>query len=164
MDLPALISSFNGAITFVKTWTDFRDAQVVASIKAELTEKLLQAQLGLSEVLASIIEKDARIADLTERLRELEAQQTERARYELREIVPGGNVFAYALKPASELTERNLEPAHFACQRCLDERRVKSILQGQLTSWGTLMLKCSGCGTELNAGKVTASVWERLAQ
>ncbi|MBU9468634.1 hypothetical protein LGM75_24770 [Burkholderia multivorans] len=164
MDLPALISSLNGAVTFVKAWTDFRDANVVASIKAELTEKLIQAQLGLSEVLASIIEKDARIADLTERIRQLEAQQSERARYELREIVPDGNVFAYALKPASELTERSLEPPHLACQRCFDERRVKSILQGQLTSWGTLTLKCPGCGTELNAGKVAPGVWERLAQ
>ncbi|MCF2133890.1 MULTISPECIES: hypothetical protein [Mycetohabitans] len=132
MDVNSLLVSFNSIVTLVRSWTDFRDTQVVATVKAQLTKQLLQTQLSLSEVLAAIIEKDARIVDLTNRVRELETQQTERARYELREIVPGGNVFAYALKPAAELTERELEPPHFICQRCFHERNVKSILQGRI--------------------------------
>ena len=65
---------------------------------------------------------------LAERNRVLEAQQSERARYELAKLGVGGDFFAYRLRGVAELRERADEPPHFVCQPCFDAGK-KAVLQ-----------------------------------
>ena len=130
MDASLLISSVSSAVELGKLLVNERDRQKAAAIQTDLTDKLIQAQAQVSQVLGAIIEKDGRIQALVERVRELEAQQSERARYQLAKLGTLGDVFAYELRPAAELVERRDEPPHFLCQPCLDGGK-KSVLRLQ---------------------------------
>jgi len=97
-----------------------REAHVAQAAKLEFMDKLFDAQTKLSHIASAVIEKDAVIASQSQRIRDLEAHQSERSRYELQELAPGRHVFAYRLKPVAALTERVDEPVHFLCQPCFD--------------------------------------------
>ncbi|MFZ5520440.1 MAG: hypothetical protein ACOZD0_04470 [Pseudomonadota bacterium] len=125
MDISTIITTLGFVRTAAGALINERDAQKAASLKVELTEKILDAQVQLAQVLGAVIEKDAVIQRLAERNRELEAAQREKERYSLAAV--GLGAFAYALRPAAELTERANEPPHFVCQVCFDAGR-KSVL------------------------------------
>ena len=144
MDISALVSSVTGAAQLTRLLVDERDRQKTATIQIDLTDKIAQAQIQLTQVLGAIIEKDGLIQSLTERVRELETQQSEKARYQRRKVGSVGDFYAYALRPPAELVERSDEPEHFLCQPCLDIRKHKSILRIQ-----GLMCSCSGCNTRV---------------
>ncbi len=129
MDVSALIASVNGSVELARLLINERDRQKAATIQVDLTDKLIQAQAQVSQVLAAIIEKDGTIHALSERVRNLEAQQSEKLRYQLCKVGVGGYAFAYELRPVGELSERQDEPSHFLCQACLDIRQHKAILQ-----------------------------------
>lgn len=143
MDIPGLIGSVNASLTLAKLLVDERDRQKAAAIQVDLTNKLIQAQAQISEVLGSIIAKDERIGALTQRVRELEAIQTERDRYELSKI---GSVesFAYKLREPADLKDRTAEPSHFLCQPCFDAGK-KSVL-----TVGKYVAHCTLCKTNLS--------------
>lgn len=119
-----------------------RDRQKAATIQIDLTDKIVQAQMQLAQVLGTIIEKDGRIQTLAERVRELEAQNTEKGRYRLAKLGVVGDCFAYQLRPATELDERVDEPTHFLCQPCFDAGK-KGILQV-----GKIVAICPLCKTK----------------
>ncbi|MEG2469012.1 MAG: hypothetical protein RSB86_16680 [Comamonas sp.] len=129
MDVSTLVASVSGAAELAKLLVNERDRQKAAAIEVQLTDKITQAQIQLSQVLGAVIEKDGRIQVLAERVRELEAEQSEKLRYRLAKLGVLGDFFAYELRPAAELVERSDEPAHFICQPCLDIRQQKSILR-----------------------------------
>ncbi|WP_156382463.1 hypothetical protein [Acidovorax sp. Leaf160] len=118
-----------------------RDSQKATTIQVDLTDKIVQAQLQLTQILGSVIEKDGRIQALTERVRVLEGEQSEKARYRLAKVGTIGEFFAYQLRPAAELTERADEPTHFLCQPCFDGGK-KSVLHKL-----DLLVKCSVCSS-----------------
>lgn len=149
MDTSALISSIGGVFELARLAVDERDRQKASAIKADLTDKVIQAQSQLSQVMAAIIEKDATIHALSERVRNLEAEQSEKLRYQLREVGPGGHALAYQLRPAAELSERQDEPTHFLCQACLDVRKQKSMLQ---TVRRPHSLVCPSCDNRIALG------------
>lgn len=127
------------------------NAQVAMTAKLEFMEKLIEAQTKLSQITAAIVEKDGVIASQSQRIRELEAMQSERARYELHKLSVSGNVFAYRLKDAAALAERPDEPVHFICQPCFDSGR-KVVLQGDNTyssDGGIPVLTCPVCRVTL---------------
>lgn len=128
MDIPSLLSSLSSAINLGGMLVNERDRHKAATIQVDLTDKLIQAQVQVSQVLAAIIEKDRLIQVLSERVRELEAKQAEEARYQLAKLGAAGDFFAYRLRPAAELVERQDEPAHFLCQPCFDAGK-KVVLQ-----------------------------------
>lgn len=142
MDVSALVSSVTGAAQLARLLVDERDRQKAAAIQIDLTDKITQAQIQLTQVLGAVIEKDGLIQTLAERVRELEAQQSEKARYQLCKVGAVGDFYAYGLRPSAELVERSDEPAHFLCQPCLDIRQHKSILRIQ----GRACI-CSACNT-----------------
>lgn len=129
MDVSALVSSITGAAQLTRLLVDERDRQKTATIQIDLTNKIAEAQIQLMQVLGTIIEKDGLIQTLSERVRKLEADQNEQARYQLRKVGTVGDFFAYELRVAAELSERSDEPPHFLCQPCLDIRKDKSILR-----------------------------------
>lgn len=105
-----------------------RDRQKAAAIQVDLTEKVIQAQSQLSQVLGAVIDKDTTIQALSQRIRELEAKQADKARYRLAKMGTLGEFFAYELRPAGELAQDSDEPPHFVCQPCLDAGK-KSVLR-----------------------------------
>lgn len=129
MDIALMLSAISTAKDLAPLLVNERDSQKAAAIKIELTEKLTNAQIQLSQVLAAVIAKDSLIHQLTEKNRELEATQREKDRYRLARVADEGIVLAYELRPAAELTERADEPFHLACQPCFDIRKNRSILQ-----------------------------------
>lgn len=131
MDVSTLVASISAAAELAKLLVNERDRQKAAAIEGQLTDKITQAQIQLSQVLSAVIEKDGRIQALTERVRELETEQSEKSRYRLAKLGAIGDFFAYELRPAAELVERSDEPAHFICQPCFDIRKQKSVLRIQ---------------------------------
>lgn len=129
MDVSALVTSITGAAQLTRLLVDERDRQKSAAIQIDLTNKITEAQIQLTQVLGAIIEKDGLIQSLSERVRQLEANQDERARYQLCKVGTVGDFFAYQLRTAAELSERGDEPPHLLCQPCLDIRQYKSILR-----------------------------------
>lgn len=119
-EIASLLTGLNGAISLVRALVNERDRQKAASIESDLTDRILQTQAKLAEVLGTIIEKDGTIQALSERIRVLESDQSEKARYRLAKVGSIGDFFAYELRPAAELPERSDEPAHFLCQPCFD--------------------------------------------
>jgi len=150
MDIPLLISSLAAAKDMAALLVDERDRQKAVAIQIQLTEKILQAQAQLAEVLGAVIEKDAATVRLAERCRELEAAQSEKARYQLAELMPGGHVFAYRLRARRELTERQDEVPHFLCQPCFDGGH-KSVL-AKADSMGRWVYSCRLCKCKWSAG------------
>lgn len=152
MDIPLLLSTINAARELGSALIQERDRLKAAAIQVDLSEKLIQAQTQISEVLAAITSKDASIAALLERVRELENRQNEHARYLLAKVGILGDFFAYGLRPAAELSERADEPAHFICQPCFDAGK-KSVLRiaGATAS-------CSLCNTHVQIGAVQSGI------
>ena len=141
MDIPLMLSLLSSATDIARTLVDVRDSQKLATVQIDLTNKIIQAQVELSKVLAAIIDKDRLIQTLTERRRQLEAEKLEKSRYQLAELPGFRNFFVYRLRPGSELGERADEPPHFLCQTCFDAGK-KSVLFTDPYGWW----KCALCG------------------
>lgn len=132
MDVTAIFSMVTNAVSAYKAAVELKDeAQIIAATN-ELQMKL---SIALAHVIA-VQEKDAerakseralltRIHELEDQTRDLEKRIADRERYELVEDYPG--TFALRLKEAS----RHGEPLHYLCPGCLDNNKVKSILQFQ---------------------------------
>lgn len=119
-DIASLVSGLSTALSLVPALVQERDRHKAAAIERDLTDRILQTQAKLAEVLSTIIEKEGTIQALTERLRVLESDQREKARYRLAKVGTLGDFFAYQLRSAAELPERSDEPEHFLCQPCFD--------------------------------------------
>lgn len=118
--MSAWISSLSGAAELVRLLVNERDRQKAAAIEIQLSEKILQAQAQALQVFEAIAAKDRAISALTERVGQLEARQSEKARYRLAKLSTSGDFFAYQLRPPGELEERADEDPHFVCQPCFD--------------------------------------------
>lgn len=156
MDAVTLISTSMSSLLAIKDLAtaavDLRDSQKLAAVKLDLTERVLQTQTQLSQVLSSIIEKDTSLATLAQRVRELEDRQLERARYELGELAAGGNAFAYRLKAPARLLENSHEPQHFVCQPCFDAGKKAILFRRDV--WGTWVWTCPLCKLEIHGDRV----------
>ncbi|MEH6510352.1 hypothetical protein [Halopseudomonas aestusnigri] len=149
MDVSSLLASASAVSELAKLLVDERDRHKAAAIKLDFTEKLMQVNSQVLEVQNAIISKDRELHALQERIRELEAHEADRLRYQLREVGTHGSGFAYQLRPASELPERTDEPQHFICQPCLDIRQHKAVLvrvRKPAPYW-----VCPACKAELRA-------------
>lgn len=143
VEIASLISIFGGAKDLGIALINERDRQKAATIQIDFSEKIIEAQAQLSEVLGTVIEKDRVIQTLSERIRDLETKQNEKARYHLAKLGIGGNFFAYRLRPSGELIERNDEPEHFLCQPCFDAGK-KGILVSR-DVYGATSYRCPIC-------------------
>lgn len=126
-----------------------RDREKLATLKIELTDKILELQTKLLEVQSAVVLERETLRAAQDRIRELEGNEREKARYELAKLGTVGNVFAYRLRPESELTERQSEPSHFLCQPCFDSGK-KSVL---LVSTGESFCPVCKLRIALQAGK-----------
>lgn len=143
MAIAEAFSSLQAASQIVKAILDLRDADLIREKSRELSSLLISAQsetLGVQSQLASAIEE---VRKLKDRVMQMEDWRIEKARYELKEVVPGR--FAYAIRE----TERGMQPPHCICAQCY-ERGFKSILQSEYLAAGRVdLLSCPACKTEI---------------
>lgn len=151
-DLSMLITTLAQAKGFVELLVAERDRQKAAAIHIQLTDQITKAQLSLLEAINAAGQQAEALAVARERVRQLEAQQRERERYQLVELAAGLGIFGYGLRPAAELAERANEPAHFLCQPCFDTGRKAVLIQGEFA--GSRTWRCPVCSTELTGDRV----------
>lgn len=121
----------------------------VQSKAIELNEKLIAAQQDVFAAYATQSVLVERIGKLEEKIGQLEAWETEKQRYELKEVTSG--TFAYALKEGMQPPE----PFHRICANCY-ARGEKSILQERSHPIGRAKsVGCDNCGAEI----YTSGAW-----
>jgi hypothetical protein len=124
------ISAIASALSSLKAAKDIADAMISLRDTVAFQAKLIEFQGKLIDANnAAFAAQDERTA-LLERMRDLEKQvtdlkawDTEKQRYELKDIYDGVS-FAYVLKPHTP----SAEPPHWLCAKCYQEGK-KSILQ-----------------------------------
>ena len=133
MDTSLLISSASASYTVLRdlgaALMNERDRQKAAAIHVQFTEKLIDAQAQLLQVLGAVTDQQRNIPILEQRIRDLEAQRAEKERYELAKVGTEREFFAYRLRAPAELVERADEVSHFACQPCFEAGK-KVVLSG----------------------------------
>jgi hypothetical protein len=85
-----------------------------------------------------LTEKD----NLIKKISEFEKWSEIERQYELKEIAPGVFVYAY------QKTDKAIEPAHWICAKCYNERK-KSILQRSKKDGHGTHYKCHTCGSTI---------------
>jgi hypothetical protein len=137
-------TSLNTAINIAKAMIDVRDASAFQGKVFELQRSIIDAQ---QSVFAANEERTALIEEVREaktQIARLEAWETEKQRYELKDV--GAGSLAYAVKE----TMRSGEPIHRICAACYQHAR-KSILQPRIKH-PDVILFCSECKVELFVG------------
>ncbi|TQI78718.1 hypothetical protein FHU10_1241 [Serratia fonticola] len=129
MDFGALISSVTSIGQIGKALVDERDRQKLAALQIDLSNKIIEAQTQILQLLGTVVEQQRLIPVLEKRIRELEASDAEKARYQLTKLGSLREFFAYSLRPDAEPLEGTGEVSHFLCQPCFDAGK-KVILTG----------------------------------
>lgn len=151
MDIPALLSSASALAHLSGLLVKERDSQKAAAIQIDFTNKLMEMQAKLSELLGTVIEQQRLIPVLEQRVRELEAQAAEKGRYVLAKVGTEREFFAYRSRPVAELEEGSAEVEHLLCQPCFDAGK-KAVLVGN----GEGFWQCPICKFGAYAGPAMA--------
>jgi hypothetical protein len=134
--MPFDMNQFVEAATAFKTALDglkiIKGLRGVAGDKAaedkvsELQRVILVAQQGTLAAQTSQLDMHQEIGELKEKIVQFETWNSEKARYELRDVNAGhGSVYVWALRAEAA----GSEPFHLLCAKCFEHRR-RSILQG----------------------------------
>jgi hypothetical protein len=135
------LGALKTAFDIAKGLKDIDDATRRNAAVIELQEKILAAREAQSTLLD-------RVGELEEKVAGFETWDTEKQRYELRQLIRGGPTFAYALKPNAQ----PVETFHCICASCY-QRRIKSILQflrNVFPGSSENVLACPVCKTEVH--------------
>jgi len=122
-EISAAIASAKTALDIAKTAHNLSDFNTLVSAISEVNAKLMDAT---AVALASQEKQSAlssRIAELEDKLRQVEDWESQMKRYKLHEFAET-KALAYALQPGME----NNEPIHYLCAACVGKRE-KTILQ-----------------------------------
>lgn len=133
MDITSWIAGAGTSFTVLKdlgsALLNERDRQKATAIHIQFTEKLIDAQAQLMQVLSAVIEQQRKIPVLEQRIRELEADRAEKQRYVLAKLGTEGEFYVYRLRDVAELHESPDEIPHAICQPCFEADK-KVVLVG----------------------------------
>ena len=122
-EISAAVTSAKTALSIAKTAHDLTNYNDLVAAISEVNAKLMDA----TTVALASQEKQSgltnRIAELEDKLREIESWESEIERYKLHEFQET-KALAYALQPDMA----NDEPLHYLCTTCVNKRQ-KTILQ-----------------------------------
>lgn len=149
MDVSTGLASFSALKEIAGLLVNERDRQKAAAIQIEFTNKLIEAQAHLTQLLGTVIDQQGRIGTLEQRVRDMQAREAEKARYVLSKMGTEREFFAYRLRATTELQEGIGEVDHFICQPCFDGGK-KVVLSGN----GDGYWECPACkhGAQVSAG------------
>jgi hypothetical protein len=142
--ISVLSISLNTAINIAKAMVDVRDATIFQGKVFELQRAIIDAQ---QNIFAANAERSSLIEEIREakaQIASLEAWNTEKQRYVLKDV--GSGSLAYAVKESM----RNGEPAHHICAACYQHGH-KSILQPKAV-YPDRTLYCSECKAQIFTG------------
>lgn len=125
MDISAISSAgqaFAAMRQIISAAIDVRDATRLATLKADLLAKLVEAQTATLELVEKLAASERAKLALEARLREIEEAERHRERYLLHDV--GRGAFVYRLRDGVEPAE----PTHYLCQPCYD-KGVKAVLE-----------------------------------
>lgn len=140
-EISAAVTSAKTALDIAKAAQDLSNYNELVSAVSEVNTKLMDATVV---TLASLEKQSAltkEMAELKERLREVEDWESQMKRYKLHAFATG--VLAYALRPGEE----NGEPMHYLCITCVDKKK-KTTLQPQSRA-----LHCPECKLNITTEK-----------
>lgn len=113
---------------------DERDRQKTAAIQIEFSNKLIETQSHVAQLLGTVIEQQRLIAILEQSVRDLEADKAEKERYRLTKLGSQGQFFVYVLNGEPEPGQAHAKGSHFVCQPCFDAGK-KAVLIGNDIGW-----------------------------
>jgi hypothetical protein len=135
-DIITGLGIFKSIYDSAKALKDINDGTVRNAAVIELQEKILTAQ----EAQSALID---RIRQLEEKMRSIETWETEKQRYELKDL--GWGCFAYMLKPPM----RGAQPPHWICTNCYSRGHTSIIQHSNVSGVGQRYL-CPMCKTQIN--------------
>jgi hypothetical protein len=115
-EIYAGLSAFKAMFDMAKGLKDINDAAIRNGAVIELQEQILSAQQQQSELIERVRTLETEVANF-------ETWETEKKRYQLKELAPHG-IYAYAMKEEA----RGSEPMHWICPDCYQNRHI-SVLQ-----------------------------------
>lgn len=140
IEIGSAIAAFSAMKDLASGLVNERDRQKAAAIEVEFTNKFIEAQTHLTQLLGTVINQQGHIGTLEKRIRDMEAAQAEKERYVLAKVGTEREFFAYRLRAPAELTERIDEVEHFVCQPCFETGK-KVVLSGN----GDGYWECPAC-------------------
>jgi hypothetical protein len=147
--IASALGALKGMKDIAEAMIGLRDAKILQEKRLEFQARIIDAQNGIlaaQEERATLLK---RVGDLEKQVTDFEAWETEKQRYELRQLARGGAAFAYTPKADTQ----GAEPFHCICATCY-QRGTKSILQfSHIVIAGSAehILKCPVCQTEVHA-------------
>lgn len=136
------LSVLKAAFDLAKGLKDLKSTASRNAAIIELQEKILTAQTAQSDAIDIVRLLEEKVAGF-------ETWETEKNRYELKQLIRTGATFAYALKADAQPHET----FHCICATCY-QRRVKSILQfsrNLFVGSEEQILVCPVCKTEVHS-------------
>jgi len=137
------LASFNHVTNLVKLMLNTRDGARDLSQWNNLQAEIASIQTGYlaltQQNMTLLAEKD----DLKKEIARFETWETERERYELKEVAP--EVFAFVIKESAKGTE----PIHWLCCHCYNQGK-KEILCLSNPSHYEKTYACHGCNKEIS--------------
>ena len=127
MDVAPLLASLTGAVELSKLLVGERDRQKAMAIQIDLSQKLLEAQAQVAQLLGTVIEQQGRIGALEKRIRDMETREAEKQEHELAKFTFSGEFFAYRLRSLAEAGQGCGKDGPLFCQQCF-ERGEKVVL------------------------------------
>jgi hypothetical protein len=144
--IASAVGSLNAASQIAKGILGLHDMQAVQHKVIELQGVILAAQSSALSAQSDQFSLLEEVRGLKAKMAELEAWDTQKKRYELKDF--GGGTFAYQLKPS----EAGGEPPHRICATCY-EKGHRSILQFDFrTASGQDRYDCHSCKTRFEFG------------
>lgn len=141
------VSAFKALKDMAESLLSVRDAKAFEARKAEFQKGLMDAQASVFEVNQERTALIKRVGDLEKQIADMEAWETEKQRYELKQISDLGT-FAYVLKEGAP----GGEPIHQICAACYQSGK-KSLLQPTTNVKGARRTHaCPACHTEFLVG------------
>jgi hypothetical protein len=136
------VSALKGVIDISKVMIGLHDAQAIQAKVIELNSKILEAQtsaFAAQDERSTLIE---RISELEKELAKLKAWDTEKEKYELKNVGRGAST--YVRKQDAQPSE---EP-HWLCANCYAKGK-KSFLQYNRSQQRDHIYRCAACSAEI---------------
>jgi hypothetical protein len=147
-DLLAIAQGLNAlkaTTDIIKAMVGLRDAAQILEKTVDLNQKILAAQTALADAQMEQTALIQTIRDREEEIARLKAWETEKQRYELKDVAMGSGSFAYIIKP----TAQGGEPLHCLCAYCYENGK-KRVMQttGRLLH-GRRLWSCPDCKNDI---------------
>jgi rubrerythrin len=146
--LDSIMSPLNAAGHGIEKLIKTRDFVKFGDELRKLHAEILAAQRGAMTAQTNEVALLEEVGKLKKRVAELEAWDSERRRYERRNV--GLGAFAYVLKK----TERNKEEPHWACTNCYEHGKIITLQLGR-PKVGPSRWFCPTCKNEIDPNNGT---------